>query len=51
MSDIKYRINLGNCENPLTGDLVDETVTNETIRFDSTKHYFDSTIITFDNAQ
>lgn len=51
MSEVKYRINLGNCENALTGDLLSETVIDETIRFDSTKHYFDSTIITFDNAQ
>lgn len=50
MSDIKYRINLGNCGNDLTGDLVGETVSNNNISFDSTKHYFDSTIITFDNA-
>lgn len=45
MSDIKYRINLGNCENEINADLLGETVI-EDFRADSTIHFADNTEIT-----
>ena len=51
MSDIKYRINLGNCGADLNSDIVAPTVIpNSNVKWDSTKVSFDSTIITFDHT-
>lgn len=50
MSDIKYRIPLGNCENGLNDDILGETVIEQkAVTFDRTDITWDSTIITFDN--
>jgi hypothetical protein len=49
MSDIKYRIPLGNCENGLNTDILDQTVSGP-VTWDRTDIKFDSTIITFDQT-
>jgi hypothetical protein len=48
MSEIKYRIPFGNCENDLNTDILDQTVSTGQITWDRTDITWDSTIITFD---
>lgn len=48
MSEVKYRIPLGNCENGLNEDILAVTVIEPPITWDKTDILFDSTIITLD---
>lgn len=50
MSEIKYRIPLGNCENGLNQDILDQTVSGKAVTWDRSDITWDSTIITFDQV-
>ena len=50
MSETKYRIPLGNCENGLNQDILGETVIDGSITADTTLYFADDTVITADNS-
>lgn len=49
MSDIKYRIPLGNCEIDINREIIDQTVIGS-ITADTTKYTADITLITADHT-